>query len=146
MSDTNSSSSNSSNGMLGWLWNSSPKSNDQSSSTPATIVVEEKEEVLFMDKAPTSTETAIPIQDHSTPPAPRPEVAALAAFPKDDEIEYLYLNENPFAVQPAERPTGTFGPLPMRTGYDKLLYGCGAAYLGGNFFRIIFALNKLLKF
>jgi hypothetical protein len=124
MSDSRSSS-----GVLGWLWSSSaPQSNDIGPEK-----TQEKEEALFMDQAPTSTESSIPIQDLSSPSTPHPEVTALAAFPKDDEIEYLYLNENPFATQPAERPTGTFGPLPMRTGYDKLLYGCGAAYLGGNF-------------
>ena len=50
---------------------------------------------------------------------------------QDQEIEYLFIDENPFATKPNKRPSGTFGPLPMRTGFDKLLYGCGAAYLAG---------------
>eukprot|EP00842_Homolaphlyctis_polyrhiza_P005198 jgi/Hompol1/567/HPOL_002550-RA len=45
-------------------------------------------------------------------------------------IEILYVNENPLSA-PAVRPTGTFGPLPMRTNTDKLLYGTGLAYLTG---------------
>ncbi|KAJ3293937.1 Mitochondrial import inner membrane translocase subunit tim23 [Borealophlyctis nickersoniae] len=48
-----------------------------------------------------------------------------------DDVELLYIADNPFALQSEHRPTGTFGPLPMRTGFDKLLYGCGTAYLGG---------------
>ncbi|KND03196.1 protein transporter TIM23 [Spizellomyces punctatus DAOM BR117] len=54
----------------------------------------------------------------------------LAPVPQDD-VELLYLADNPFGLPPTERQTGTFGPLPMRTNYDKLLYGVGTAYLGG---------------
>ncbi|KAJ3038733.1 Mitochondrial import inner membrane translocase subunit tim23 [Rhizophlyctis rosea] len=48
-----------------------------------------------------------------------------------DDVELLYIIDNPLGLQNQHRPTGTFGPLPMRTGFDKLLYGCGTAYLGG---------------
>ena len=48
----------------------------------------------------------------------------------DDEVEYLFIEENPFGLK-AERPVGSFGPLPMRTNSDKLLYGTGAIYLAG---------------
>ncbi|KAI8819218.1 Tim17/Tim22/Tim23/Pmp24 family-domain-containing protein [Fimicolochytrium jonesii] len=51
------------------------------------------------------------------------------AVPQDD-VEILYLSDNPFGLA-HKPPTGTFGPLPMRTGYDKLLYGVGTAYVGG---------------
>ncbi|KAI8905716.1 hypothetical protein PhCBS80983_g02610 [Powellomyces hirtus] len=54
----------------------------------------------------------------------------LAPVPQDD-VELLYLSDNPFGLQGNQPPTGTFGPLPMRTNYDKLLYGVGTAYLGG---------------
>ena len=50
------------------------------------------------------------------------------------EIEYVFLDEHPMMPKPAKRPQGTFGFLPMRTGYDKLLYGCGSAYLGGTYY------------
>ncbi|KAJ3092360.1 Mitochondrial import inner membrane translocase subunit tim23 [Quaeritorhiza haematococci] len=49
---------------------------------------------------------------------------------EDDAIEYLFIDENPF-MKPQERPAGSFGPLPMRTQSDKLLYGTGALYLMG---------------
>ncbi|KAJ3047153.1 Mitochondrial import inner membrane translocase subunit tim23 [Rhizophlyctis rosea] len=48
-----------------------------------------------------------------------------------DDVELLYIIDNPLGIQNQAKPTGTFGPLPMRTGFDKLLYGCGTAYLGG---------------
>lgn len=49
---------------------------------------------------------------------------------KQDEIEYLFIEENPFGIK-EERPKGSFGPLPMRTNSDKLLYGVGAMYMLG---------------
>ncbi|KAI8853209.1 Tim17/Tim22/Tim23/Pmp24 family-domain-containing protein [Chytridium lagenaria] len=49
----------------------------------------------------------------------------------DDGIEYLFIDDNPLAVKKKERAVGHFGPLPMRTGYDKLNYGTGVAYLCG---------------
>ncbi|KAI9100539.1 hypothetical protein DFS34DRAFT_614914 [Phlyctochytrium arcticum] len=48
-----------------------------------------------------------------------------------DEVELLYLSDNPLGLPTTAPPTGTFGPLPMRTNYDKLLYGTGTAYLAG---------------
>ncbi|KAJ3023574.1 Mitochondrial import inner membrane translocase subunit tim23 [Thoreauomyces humboldtii] len=54
----------------------------------------------------------------------------VAPMPQD-EVELLYLADNPFGMPGTAPPTGTFGPLPMRTNYDKLLYGVGTAYLGG---------------
>ncbi|KAJ3194114.1 Mitochondrial import inner membrane translocase subunit tim23 [Irineochytrium annulatum] len=48
----------------------------------------------------------------------------------DDEIQYLFIDENPFAKK-KERPVGSVGPFPMRTGYDKLNYGTGMAYVLG---------------
>ncbi|KAJ3151170.1 Mitochondrial import inner membrane translocase subunit tim23 [Geranomyces michiganensis] len=55
----------------------------------------------------------------------------LAPVLPQDEVELLYLSDNPFGLPGQEPPTGTFGPLPMRTKFDKLLYGVGTAYLGG---------------
>ncbi|KAJ3117609.1 Mitochondrial import inner membrane translocase subunit tim23 [Phlyctochytrium bullatum] len=49
----------------------------------------------------------------------------------DDEIEYVFIDENPFALKKTDRPSGSFGPFPMRTGYDKVNYGTGMAYLFG---------------
>jgi import inner membrane translocase subunit TIM23 len=65
-------------------------------------------------------------QDHSYPPVSSPLLQDLAApKPKKvtEEIEYLFIEDNPFVKAP--RPTGSFGPLPMRTNSDKLLYGTG---------------------
>ncbi|KAJ3169664.1 mitochondrial import inner membrane translocase, subunit timm23 [Geranomyces variabilis] len=53
------------------------------------------------------------------------------ALPSHDDVELLYLSDNPFGLPGQAPPTGTFGPLPMRTKSDKLLYGVGTAYLGG---------------
>lgn len=47
-----------------------------------------------------------------------------------EEIEYLFIEEHPFGKK-TPRPTGSFGPLPMRTNSDKLLYGTGALYMIG---------------
>jgi hypothetical protein len=47
------------------------------------------------------------------------------------DIEYVYLDENPFMSKNEPRPMGNFGPFPMRTNYDKLLYGSGIAYISG---------------
>ncbi|KAJ3106420.1 Mitochondrial import inner membrane translocase subunit tim23 [Phlyctochytrium planicorne] len=49
----------------------------------------------------------------------------------DDGIEYIFIDENPLAPKKKERPAGHFGPLPMRTVYDKLNYGTGVAYVFG---------------
>ncbi|KAJ3014388.1 UNVERIFIED_CONTAM: Mitochondrial import inner membrane translocase subunit tim23 [Siphonaria sp. JEL0065] len=60
--------------------------------------------------------------------------AYLHPITKDNGIEYLFINENPMgapSATPKERLTGSFGPLPMRTNYDKMLYGTGAAYFSG---------------
>lgn len=48
----------------------------------------------------------------------------------NDQIELLFIDEHPFIKQ-KERPQGSFGILPMRTGTDKLLYGTGVAYMSG---------------
>ncbi|KAJ3145577.1 Mitochondrial import inner membrane translocase subunit tim23 [Geranomyces michiganensis] len=56
------------------------------------------------------------------------------ALPSVDDVELLYLSDNPFGLPGQAPPTGTFGPLPMRTKSDKLLYGVGTAYLGGLMF------------
>ncbi|KAJ3120251.1 mitochondrial import inner membrane translocase, subunit timm23 [Physocladia obscura] len=37
----------------------------------------------------------------------------------------------PGAAAAGAKPSGSLGPLPMRTNYDKLLYGTGAAYVAG---------------
>ncbi|KAJ3415703.1 Mitochondrial import inner membrane translocase subunit tim23 [Chytridiales sp. JEL 0842] len=48
---------------------------------------------------------------------------------EDQEIEYLFINSHPLG--PKDVPVGSFGPIPMRTGTDKLCYGTGAAYMLG---------------
>jgi hypothetical protein len=58
------------------------------------------------------------------------ESASFATPQKDEDIEYLFIRENPFLPMP-EIKTGTFGPLPMRTNSDKLQYGTGSMYLLG---------------
>lgn len=50
---------------------------------------------------------------------------------QNSDVEYLFIEENPFALK-TERPTGSFGPFPMRNNSDKLCYGTGAMYLAGN--------------
>ena len=62
------------------------------------------------------------------------ETGSIAAPKKDEEIEYLFIRENPFLPVP-EVKTGTFGPLPMRTNSDKLQYGTGSMYLLGSICR-----------
>lgn len=59
--------------------------------------------------------------------------AVLPARPDERNLEYLYIDDPmPFpTAQPVARPTGSWGPLPMRTDGDKLLYGTGAAYMTG---------------
>ena len=58
------------------------------------------------------------------------EDASFVIPKKEDDIEYLFIRENPFLPVP-EVKTGTFGPLPMRTNSDKLQYGTGSMYLSG---------------
>jgi hypothetical protein len=65
-------------------------------------------------------------QDASTSPVTSPLTQGLVSPPvkkEADDIEYLFIEDNPFIKAP--RPTGSFGPLPMRTNSDKLLYGTG---------------------
>ncbi|KAI8842757.1 Tim17/Tim22/Tim23/Pmp24 family-domain-containing protein [Chytriomyces cf. hyalinus JEL632] len=53
---------------------------------------------------------------------------------ENNPSQLLFINDNPMGVpgvQQKERLSGSFGPLPMRTNYDKLLYGTGAAYFSG---------------
>ncbi|KAI9017503.1 hypothetical protein BC832DRAFT_527197 [Gaertneriomyces semiglobifer] len=57
----------------------------------------------------------------------------LAPIADDEDVEFLYISDSPLGLptSDASRPKGTFGPLPMRTNYDKLLYGVGTAYVAG---------------
>jgi hypothetical protein len=63
----------------------------------------------------------------------KPRVAA------DADLEYIYLDDQhppgvplpPGVPAMPERPSGSWGPLPMRTDSDKMLYGTGAAYILG---------------
>ncbi|KAI8616464.1 Tim17/Tim22/Tim23/Pmp24 family-domain-containing protein [Chytriomyces sp. MP71] len=53
---------------------------------------------------------------------------------KENPVELLFINDNPMGVptaKPKERLAGSFGPFPMRTNYDKFLYGTGIAYFSG---------------
>ncbi|KAJ3278297.1 mitochondrial import inner membrane translocase, subunit timm23 [Blyttiomyces sp. JEL0837] len=64
-----------------------------------------------------------------------PPVKALAKlYPLDesDRMELLHIAD-PHAMgqKPKEMYRGSFGPLPMRTNYDKLLYGTGISYCLG---------------
>ncbi len=51
-------------------------------------------------------------------------------FQEEDQVEYLFIQDNPFGLE-QERPTGSFGPFPMRSNSDKLSYGTGSMYLIG---------------
>lgn len=54
--------------------------------------------------------------------------------PDQSNLEYLYVDDGmlpPQLQQNTHRPSGSWGPLPMRTDGDKMLYGTGAAYLAG---------------
>ena len=109
-----SSESGTSKGLFGSLWPSA--SSEQSITSDASSdSLNGSNDVGMVELAPEPTSFLPTV----TPSAPAPE------------IEYVYLDEHPFAQKPAARAEGSFGPLPMRTGYDKLLYGCGTAYLGG---------------
>ena len=59
--------------------------------------------------------------------------ANLHPVPADDGIQLLTIMDPHNIVSQVQKdlPQGTFGPIPMRTGYDKLLYGTGIAYLCG---------------
>ncbi|KAI9356541.1 hypothetical protein DFJ73DRAFT_823018 [Zopfochytrium polystomum] len=60
-------------------------------------------------------------------------LAQLHPLPAEDRgIQYLFINDNPM-IPASQRviARGSFGPLPMRTNYDKLLYGTGVAYVLG---------------
>ncbi|KAJ1553915.1 Mitochondrial import inner membrane translocase subunit tim23 [Cladochytrium tenue] len=72
------------------------------------------------------------------PQAPSTEslLSQLHPLPDDDKgIQYLFINDNPLApAVPGVKkqiPKGRFGPIPMRSNYDKLLYGTGIAYVSG---------------
>ena len=115
MTSTTTSESGTGKGLFGSLW---PTASEQSVSSDMpldSINGNGSTDVGLMEMAPEPTSFLPTV----TPSAPAPE------------IEYVYLDEHPFAQKPAARAEGSFGPLPMRTGYDKLLYGCGTAYLGG---------------
>ncbi|KAI9028633.1 Tim17/Tim22/Tim23/Pmp24 family-domain-containing protein [Hyaloraphidium curvatum] len=51
----------------------------------------------------------------------------------NDNLEYLYVDDAlPFPTNaPVHHPSGSWGPLPMRTDGDKMLYGTGTAYMLG---------------
>jgi hypothetical protein len=52
--------------------------------------------------------------------------------PEDSTVKLLFIMDpNDMPGMNKDRPLGSFGPLPMRTGYDKLMYGTGAAYFTG---------------
>ena len=59
--------------------------------------------------------------------------STLHPFPGGQQgtVDYMFIDDVPFGTTPAPHPTGSFGPLPMRTNSDKLLYGTGTAYLIG---------------
>ncbi|KAI9000278.1 Tim17/Tim22/Tim23/Pmp24 family-domain-containing protein [Gaertneriomyces semiglobifer] len=69
----------------------------------------------------------------SHPDALQKKLVPLPPVPEDEQVELLYITDAllPLPTQNAPRPTGSFGPLPMRTNYDKLLYGVGTAYMAG---------------
>ncbi|TPX31084.1 hypothetical protein SmJEL517_g05505 [Synchytrium microbalum] len=46
-------------------------------------------------------------------------------------VDYMFIDDVPFGQKAPPHPTGSFGPLPMRTNSDKMLYGTGTAYLLG---------------
>ncbi|KAJ3071178.1 Mitochondrial import inner membrane translocase subunit tim23 [Podochytrium sp. JEL0797] len=94
--------------------------------TPAKI-----ESEFVSDSESTRAQTTSPAMSVSSLTLPG---AYLHPITAQSPIEYLFINENPMGApqgKPKERLTGSFGPLPMRTNYDKLLYGTGAAYFSG---------------
>ena len=65
--------------------------------------------------------------------SPSKLAAQLYRIPADDRLQLLPIID-PMQMQglgPKEHPRGSFGPFPMRTNYDKLLYGTGIAYVTG---------------
>ncbi|KAJ3288290.1 hypothetical protein BCR33DRAFT_763566 [Rhizoclosmatium globosum] len=109
------------------------KKQDQPQSTIQSEFVEDVAPAAPQVTSVSSASTPSPLMSVSSITLPG---AYLHPITKDNGIEYLFINENPMGVpagKPKERMTGSFGPLPMRTNYDKLLYGTGAAYLTGFF-------------
>ncbi|KAI9201793.1 Tim17/Tim22/Tim23/Pmp24 family-domain-containing protein [Polychytrium aggregatum] len=84
-------------------------------SAPAPLFAEMQPETI---QSMLSTPQGVLDQSKVLPPAPQ------------DEIEYLFIQDNPM-IPSTDKPTGTFGPLPMRTWSDKVCYGTGSAYLLG---------------
>ncbi|KAL2916307.1 Mitochondrial import inner membrane translocase subunit tim23 [Polyrhizophydium stewartii] len=74
---------------------------------------------------------AAPTKTSKAPAAPAPQV------------EMLVIAQNPFKEEPVY--TGSFGPFPMRTGSDKLLYGTGIAYLTGISYGCVYGLIRGLQ-
>lgn len=57
---------------------------------------------------------------------------ALQNAGEDEEIEMVFIQDSPMmTISDSERPRGSFLVFPMRTAYDKLWYGTGAAYFTG---------------
>jgi import inner membrane translocase subunit TIM23 len=57
---------------------------------------------------------------------------------RNNQVEMVFINENPYLpIKDSERPKGKFGPIPMRTGWDKVNYGTGIAYLTGTYLLMI---------
>jgi hypothetical protein len=68
-------------------------------------------------------------QKQQQPQVPVEEIPAEESY-KNDDVEYMFIRENPLAAA-EEKPTGSFGPLPMRTNSDKLQYGTGSMFMLG---------------
>ncbi|KAJ1332690.1 hypothetical protein BSLG_008319 [Batrachochytrium salamandrivorans] len=84
----------------------------------------------------------VPFSQHSDSQAPIASTikhgqvsSTTSATPADEPIELIFIDESPHMKRTAPRPLGSFGPIPMRTGYDKLLYGTGVSYLAANSLR-----------
>ncbi|RKP02714.1 hypothetical protein CXG81DRAFT_17682 [Caulochytrium protostelioides] len=109
---------------------SSPSSTSSSSASPEGSKAAPVETIASMigDVAPLARPVFPGAPSLSASPA-----AAGADSKNADAVEYLFIDEQPLfpGQQAPPKPTGSWGPLPMRTGYDKLLYGTGTAYLLG---------------
>ncbi|KAH6565956.1 hypothetical protein BASA82_001206 [Batrachochytrium salamandrivorans] len=94
----------------------------------------------------------VPFSQHSDSQAPIASTikhgqvsSTTSATPADEPIELIFIDESPHMKRTAPRPLGSFGPIPMRTGYDKLLYGTGVSYLAGLSYGAVYGVIRGLQ-
>ncbi|EGF77785.1 hypothetical protein BATDEDRAFT_91477 [Batrachochytrium dendrobatidis JAM81] len=79
------------------------------------------------------------------PPAQSISHSNATVKPEHEPIELIFIDEHPHMKNPTPRQRGYFGPIPMRTGYDKLLYGTGVSYLSGLSYGAVYGVIRGLQ-